>query len=166
MLRLAERLANRWKNVEVIFVDQQRLVSTETENAFHRLGWKTNIICADIFRWLPLCAVADGIIANLFLHHFEGEKLSELLRLASKKTGVFVACEPRRHCLAVGGTKLLWLLACNDVTRHDALVSVRAGFQGDELTRRWPQNRHWKIEERESGWFSHSFAVIDEQAEA
>jgi hypothetical protein len=159
LLRLAERLASRWPNVEITFVDQQRLVSNETESAIKNLGWKINVICADVFEFLQTCHPVDGVIANLFLHHFENEKLSELLQLASQKTNVFVACEPRRYRWAVSGTKLLWLLGCNDVTRHDALVSVRAGFQGKELSQLWPQNGDWKIEENETGLFSHSFAA-------
>lgn len=165
-LRLAERLAPRWPNVEITFVDQQRLVSNETESAIQNFGWKTNVICADAFEFLAACAPADGVIANLFLHHFENGKLSELLRLASRKTKVFIACEPRRYRWAVPGTQLLWLLGCNDVTRHDALASVRAGFQGKEISELWPQKGDWKIEECESGLFSHSFCAAREQAEA
>jgi hypothetical protein len=159
MLRLAKRLANRWKNVEVIFVDQQRLVSPETKAAFQQLGWKTKIICTDIFDWLPTCAPADCIVVNLFLHHFENDKLSELLRLASEKTNVFIACEPWRCRWAVPGTKLLGLIGCNDVTRHDARVSVRAGFREKEISNLWPQNKNWKIEEGEIGLFSHVFSA-------
>lgn len=160
LLRVAERLARRWPNVEVTFVDQQRVVSGDTESAMQNLGWKTSVVCADVFDFLAACAPVDVVVANLFLHHFESDKLSELLRRIAKKTKVFVACEPRRYRWAVPGTKLLWLLGCNDVTRHDALASVRAGFQGKELSELWPQTGGWKIEESESGLFSHSFAVV------
>ena len=159
MLRLAKRLSNRWKNIEVIFVDQQRLVSAETENEFRALGWKTKTVCVDVFEWLPLCASVDCMIANLFLHHFQNERLSELLRMAAEKTKVFVACEPRRYRWSVAGTKLLWLIGCNDVTRHDALVSVHAGFQGNELSGLWPQSTGWKVEESETSLASHGFVA-------
>jgi hypothetical protein len=159
MLQIAQRNSKRWRNIEATFVDQQRLISVETENGFRKLGWEIKIIRADIFDWLPACAPADCIVTNLFLHHFENEKLSELLHLISEKTKVFIACEPWRCRWSVPGTKLLWLLGCNDVTRHDAAVSVRAGFREKEISNLWPQNEKWKTEEGESGLFSHTFSA-------
>jgi hypothetical protein len=45
------------------------------------------------------------------------------------------------------------------VTRHDAVVSVRAGFRDDELTAIWPRDARWRIEERGRGLFSHAFTA-------
>jgi hypothetical protein len=52
---------------------------------------------------------------------------------------------------------LLWAIGCNSVTRHDALVSVRAGFSGDELSALWPDKKNWQLTERRAGPFSHLF---------
>ncbi len=157
MLHVARRLSSRWKNVEVILVDRQNLVSAKTKEDFQQLGWRAEVVCADIFDWLSSGESAGGMIANLFLHHFESEKLALLLRLASTRRKTFLACEPRRSPLGIIGTKFLRLIGCNDVTRHDALVSVRAGFRGKEISQLWPQSKSWKIAERERGLFSHTF---------
>ena len=45
-------------------------------------------------------------------------------------TRVFIAVEPRRSGRGLFFSRLLWLIGCNQVTRHDAPVSVRAGFAG------------------------------------
>ncbi|HEX3890808.1 MAG TPA: FAD-dependent monooxygenase, partial [Verrucomicrobiae bacterium] len=48
---------------------------------------------------------------------------------------------------------------CNNVTRHDAIVSVRAGFSGEELSALWPDKKNWRLTERHSGLFSHLFVA-------
>jgi len=45
------------------------------------------------------------------------------------------------------------------VTRHDAVVSVRAGFRGGELAALWPRGEGWTIEERARGPFGHAFVA-------
>ena len=106
---------------------------------FASRGWQVRAEQADVFEWLrgPATPAFDAIVANLFLHHFEPSQLAELLMLASGRTRVFVACEPRRSQLALLGCRLMWFIGANDVTRHDALVSVRAGFTGHELSALW-----------------------------
>jgi len=159
MLQLAKRLANRWKNVEVVLVDRQALVSPGTKEEILQLGWRIQIISADVFDWISRCDTVDCIVTNLFLHHFEPEKLSELLRLASEKTKVFLACEPRRSFAGTIGAKFIWMIGCNEVTRHDAPVSVRAGFREKEISELWPRSGNWKIEEASAGFFSHTFCA-------
>lgn len=158
MLELAQKFPC-WENLEVIFVDRQNLVSPETKEEFHQLGWRVKVVSADVFDWLSVCEPADCLVANLFLHHFEDEKLSELLRLAARKTGMFIACEPRRSSAGILGTKFLGLIGCNDVTSHDAAVSVRAGFCAGEISKLWPQNETWKVVEGNAGLFSHTFVA-------
>lgn len=99
----------------------------------------------------------DAIVANLFLHHFEDERLAELLSLAAARAPVFIACEPSRSRLALGASRLLGLLGCGAVTRHDALASVRAGFRGRELSGLWPPG--WQLLEEPAGLFSHLFVA-------
>ena len=48
---------------------------------------------------------------------------------------VFIACEPARHGVhSLQGWLLSELLGLSYVTHHDMLVSIRAGFVGDELS--------------------------------
>jgi len=118
-------------------------------------------ITADVFDWLadPAMPRVDAIVANLFIHHFEAAGIAELFALAAKRTRAFVACEPRRSRLALAGSRLLGLAGCNDVTRHDAVASVRAGFAGRELSALWPAGEGWTLEERARGPFSHLFVA-------
>ena len=73
----------------------------------------------------------------------------------------FVCCEPRRARLALVGSRLLGLIGCNAVTRHDALISVHAGFRGTELSDAWRAacGDGWTLEERAAGPFSHVFGA-------
>ncbi len=161
MLRLAARVAARWKNVRVVLLDRQDVVGRDARGRFAALGWEADSATADVFEWLgrPAGPVFDVMIANLFLHHFEDARLAALLSLAAGRTRMFVACEPRRSGFALAGSRLLGLAGCNDVSRHDAVVSVRAGFNGAELSALWPANHGWTLQERASGLFSHSFVA-------
>jgi hypothetical protein len=100
----------------------------------------------------------------LFLHHFSCERLQRLLALCANQTGLFVACEPRRSGLARTASQLLWVVGCNDVTRHDAVVSVRAGFNGSELSGLWPKCDPWQLHERPAMLFSHCFVACREES--
>lgn len=76
---------------------------------------------------------ADIVIANLFLHHFSGDQLRTIGQ-AMRRARVVIACEPARRPLHLAQGALLAALAdFNDVTCHDMMVSIRAGFLGDEL---------------------------------
>jgi hypothetical protein len=128
---------------------------------FAGLGWTARFVEADVIEWLAGTAPAgfDAIFANLFLHHFESPELAEILRLVAGRAALFVACEPRRSVTASAGSRLLGLVGCNDVTRHDAVVSVRAGFRDGELSALWPDRDRWMLEERAAGLFSHVFTA-------
>ena len=161
MLRVARRLAPRWSDVTVILLDRQDIVSAETRRNFRALQWNIETIAADVFDFLEHMTPpqVDVIVANLFLHHFSREPLERLLALAAKRTGLFVACEPRRTALALTASQLLWVIGCNDVSRHDAAVSVRAGFNGSELSGSWPKGDRWKLHEQPAMLFSHCFVA-------
>ena len=159
-LKLASRLSGRWKNVELILVDQQRLVTAETLEGFRRLGWNIRVVQADVFQWLAdESEPADIVFTNLFLHHFEEAGLRRLLGPVAARCSNFIALEPQRHFLARVGCELLWMIGCNRVTRHDARLSVRAGFRGTELSPLWPSNREWVLREESAGPFSHLFVA-------
>jgi hypothetical protein len=100
----------------------------------------------------------DAIICNLFLHHLDGDVLSDVLALAAERAPLFVACEPRRARIALQASKMLWVLGANEVTRHDAVVSVRAGFTGQELSGLW-SSENWVLEERLAWPFTHFFCA-------
>ena len=118
-------------------------------------------VTADVFDWLadPPAARVDAIVANLFLHHFVAADVERMMALIARRARVFVACEPRRSFVALAGSHLLGLVGCNDVTRHDAVVSVRAGFSGGELSALWGAKDGWAVEERGRGLFSHVFVA-------
>jgi hypothetical protein len=69
----------------------------------------------------------------------------------------FIAIEPRRARWPQFCGRLLWLIGCNPVTRHDAAVSIRAGFSDTELSALWPAGGDWQLTERHAGPFSHLF---------
>ncbi len=144
---------------KVTLVDQKNIVTAETRAAYAKFGWNCEVICADVFDWLDDAAMSrvDLVVANLFLHHFDEETLARLFAALAQRARCVIACEPRRSRLAVAASRMLWLIGCNDVTRHDAVVSVRAGFRGQELTELWPNHKGWKITERAKGLFSHAF---------
>jgi hypothetical protein len=157
MLGLAKRLAGRIGQVQLTLVDQQNLLTPNTVCQFKRLGWSARAVQADVFDWLAATPPVDVIVANLFLHHFDNAELAQLLMQAATKTRIFAACEPRRFSFPALAGKLVWLIGCNSVTRHDAEISVRAGFAKDELSSRWPGSADWQLAEGDAGFFSHWF---------
>ncbi|HTC84724.1 MAG TPA: methyltransferase [Rhizomicrobium sp.] len=160
MLGVAKRLAKRWQGVTVMIADRQPIVSAETRACFVRLGWRCENLTGDVFATLPLIK-PDIISANLFLHHLEDGALARLLALVAERAKGFVACEPRRAGFALLGAKLVGLLGANEVTRHDAVASVRAGFRGTDLSALWPRDRTkvWRLRERGILPFTHGFTA-------
>lgn len=166
MLRVARRLAPVWRGVAVTLLDRQDLVSETTRVGFADLGWQVETKTADVFDALSPAApdFYDAITANLFLHHFEGAALRSLLAGAASRTKLFVAAEPSRTALAWTASRMIWVLGCNGVSRHDARVSVEAGFKHQELSGIWPADRTWALEERRGGPFTHVFSARREVA--
>lgn len=156
MLRVARRLAARWPDVTVTLLDQQKIVSDSTREAFAALGWKAEPVRADVFEYLEQAHPrVDVLTANLFLHHFSQEQLARLLALAAQSTRLFVACEPRRSKFVLRISRLLWLIGCSEVARQDAVLSVLAGFRGRELSASWPGQGHWELYENATKLFTH-----------
>ena len=158
-LRVARRLGAPFHGSHVALVDRQPAADAGTREAFARLGWQAEAVQADAFAWLREAPRRDALFANLFLHHFEDAALAGLLALAAARSDVFVACEPRRSGPALAASSLLALAGCGEVTRHDARVSVRAGFAGGELAALWPR-AGWRIREGDRGLFSHAFVAV------
>jgi hypothetical protein len=114
----------------------------------------------DVFDFLQSPGRAlDAIVANLFLHHLTDHDLRRLFSLAAVRAPLFIACEPRRSRPALWASRLVGLIGANDVTRHDSVVSVRAGFTGKELSAAWPLADGWLLREEPARPFSHVFVA-------
>jgi len=156
-LGLARRL--KVAGLRVTLVDRQRIVSQETMAGFRDAGATVEVAQDDVFDWLERPGPpVDAIVANLFLHHFEDEPLRRMLALVARRTRLFVACETRRSAWALASARMLGAIGCNDVTRHDAVASVRAGFRDGQLSALWPAGA-WTLTERGAGLFSHLFVA-------
>lgn len=159
MLRVARRLA--WPQVRLLLIDRHNLLTQETRQAFAALRWSVDVVVTDILDWLskqpdqPI----DVMVANLVLHHFADHALETCLQHIAKRTRIFVACEPRRALRAMIGAQLLGLIGCHEISRHDARVSVRAGFADQELSALWPLPTPYRLEEYAAGLFSHCFVA-------
>jgi hypothetical protein len=160
LLSVARQLRHHWNRVDLQLVDRQSLVSGETIRSYSALSWTVQCVEADVFSWIDEAGPADLVIANLFLHHFNDKQLVDLLEKISGFANGLIACEPRRVRWAAIAGVLVGLIGGNAVTRHDAIVSVRAGFAAHELSRIWPQSSGWETQEYEAGLFSHAFSAV------
>jgi hypothetical protein len=157
LLHVAKKISPNWPRVNITLLDMQPNVSAETLATLATLGWPAETVVADVFNWPQTSDAGGAVIANLFLHHFEDARLAELLRFIAQRATVFIALEPRRGRWPLFCSRLLWAIGCNDVTRHDAVVSVRAGFIGEEISALWPDTSNWHLSECRAGAFSHLF---------
>jgi hypothetical protein len=159
LLGIAQMLAHQWPRVELVLLDRQRVVEHATLERYALLGWQARVETADVLDWAAQRASGgrwDLIVANLFIHHFEGAALAALLGAIAARTDRFLACEPRRARLALGASHLVGALGVNAVTREDAVLSVHAGFRDRELSALWPGARdEWMLEEFPAALFSH-----------
>lgn len=158
LAQLAERLGADWRGVRAVLLDRQDTVTARSLARLSGCGWQPEIVTAPAAAWLAEqpAGTLDVVVANLFLHHFSEATLATLLRLLAAKARWVVACEPRRSAAAAVGSRLLGLLGCTAVTRHDARVSVRAGFTGHELGAPWPGR---VVAEEPRRLFSHLFVA-------
>jgi hypothetical protein len=165
LLELARRVAPAIGPARAILVDQQSLVTAATQEALRALSWSVEAVRADVFEWLGGrgTEVADVTIANLFLHHFAGDRLSRLLRDTSRQTRMFLACEPRRSGAALAAASMMACIGCNSVSVHDGRISVRAGFRDRELSAIWPGGDGWILDEQKAGRFTHGFVARHEE---
>ncbi len=160
LMELARRWSARGVMAHITLLDRQSLVADTTRQAIQAVGWSVETVAAEACAWLEASdSVFDVILVNLFLHHFEDGPLAALLQMVAKRTHHFLACEPRRSIRALAASKLIGLLGCNGVTRHDAVASVRAGFVGQQISALWPSGLEWEVHEYTAGWFSHGFTA-------
>ena len=165
MLGVARALRGEWPRVALTLLDRQNLVRQPTLDGYAEAGWTATPQVMDVFDWAdePGCGAPgrwDVIVAHLFLHHFETAPLASLLAAAASRTDCFFACEPRRGRLACAGSHLIGAIGANAVTREDAVLSVHAGFLGQEISRLWPlPAAGWALKEYRAGLFSHCFVA-------
>jgi hypothetical protein len=162
--RVASRLGTHWRGTRATLLDRRNVIAADAALGFREMGWEVDVVTRDVFDWCegtgPELNVV--VVANLFLHHFEGHGLESLLRGIARRSSFFVALEPRRSLLSLAFSRLVGLIGCNAVTRHDAPVSVRAGFSGRELSCLWPGTGRWLLRESPAGSFSHLFVARQE----
>jgi hypothetical protein len=171
MLGVARALAPQWSAVELTLLDRQALMDRDTGAQYAQVGWNAMTAVTDVGDWARGSADSlrqhtatsrwDVIVANLFMHHFESAQLAGLLAAIAGRAECFIACEPSRDWRALMGSHLIGVLGVNAVTRNDAVLSVRAGFRGTELTALWPgRGAGWQIREVRAGPFSHCFRAM------
>lgn len=168
LLGVAQDLDRAWPEVALTLMDRQALVTRATMASYQSVGWTVTTEVGDVLDWAARDRDTptntpprwDLVVANLFLHHFEGAKLARLMQAIALKSDRLLACEPRRDWLALTGSHLTGLIGANAVTREDAVLSVHAGFVGKELSALWPAfGEHWRIHEHAAGLFCHCFCV-------
>ena len=164
MLSIARKMSRSWPAVDVTFLDRQPLIDAAACAAFARLRWSAYTLTVDVLDWARASATSDPsgrwdlIVTNLFLHHFDALQLSGLLAAIAARCDVFVACEPRRTLLPLLGSHLMGAIGASRVTRHDAMLSVQAGFRDTELSSAWSSDHgRWRLQEHGAGLASHYF---------
>ena len=157
LLRVAQKTSARWPKVNVTLLDRQKIVKPDTLSSFTSLGWRADTVTTDVLDWSQSGRPAEVVVANLFLHHFNDASLSGLFRSIAARAQLLIALEPRRGFWPLCCSQMLGAIGCNYVTRYDAVLSVRAGFNRNELSRLWPSGDGWQLTERSTGLFSHLF---------
>ncbi|MBK1833987.1 class I SAM-dependent methyltransferase [Roseibacillus ishigakijimensis] len=89
---------------------------------------------------------ARVVVGSLILHHLSSPQLAELGRLLSRSRLLLFA-EPLRSPWALVEGRTLFPFV-NDVTRHDMMVSIRAGFRRGELRELLALEGDWQWRER------------------
>ncbi|MEO8080446.1 MAG: methyltransferase domain-containing protein [Caldimonas sp.] len=163
MLEVARRRGPRWADAQLDLLDRQPIVDDATLAAYAAAGWQARPRVADVLDWAGTIDAAerwDVVVANLFLHHFEGPALGRVLAGCAARADALVACEPRRSRFALAASHLVVFIGANAVTREDAVLSVRAGFVGSELAEAWPGDAaRWRLDEYDDGLFTHCFCA-------
>jgi hypothetical protein len=163
MLEVVRHRGNRWPGASLDLLDRQPVVEASTLVAYKAAGWQARTLVGDAMDWAAQGDAAprwDVVVANLFLHHFEGDALRRLLAGCASRADALVACEPRRSGFALAASHLIFFLGANAVTRRDGVLSVRAGFIGAELSAAWPGDcAAWRLTEYDEGLFTHCFCA-------
>jgi SAM-dependent methyltransferase len=166
MLEVAQHRGERWPGARLDLLDRQPIVDDATLAAYAAAGWQARPVVADVTEWADEEGERwDLIVANLFLHHFDAVSLRRLLAACARRGDALAACEPRRSSFALAASHLIFFLGANAVTRHDGVLSVRAGFVADELGAAWPNPAGgWRVDEYDDGLFTHCLVASPRRA--
>ena len=150
------------RRVELCLLDRQPLLARSTIDRYAEASWTATSCVSDVAHWIAgPPSHWHLIVANLFLHHFASNELATMFGAIAERCDRFFACEPRRGWAALAGSHLVGALGANAVTRGDAVLSVRAGFAGQELSALWPApHSAWRLREYSAAPFSHCFEAI------
>jgi hypothetical protein len=159
LVRILRHLRPPGREIEVWLLDQKDAVDPGAMAGLKALGFRPRKVQAEAMQGLRSLPSEPGtwVVGNLFFHHFAAASLEALLAIIAERADLCLACEPRRNRWSRVAARFLWMLGANDVTRHDAVVSVAAGFRDRELTDVWPSGSGWSLTERSAGLFSHLF---------
>jgi len=95
------------------------------------------------------------VVANLFMHHLNAPQLKDLGASLQENVRVLAVGDLRRSRVHEKMFLLLCgLLGANAVSRHDGVLSIRAGFRRDELPRALglaPATWQWSISHNIAG---------------
>lgn len=138
---LLARLAKRFPGIPLTACD----LAPRPESLPETIAWDRR----DVFESLADCS--GGILAaNLFLHHFENDEL-ERFRPHLDKFEVICVNEPYRTQQTILDAQFM-LPFVGRATKHDMIVSIKAGFLRGELPERLGLNgREWTVRE-ETSW--------------
>ncbi len=104
---------------------------------------------------------AEVIIANLFLHHFEEAQLAELGKRLPSTARLILAAEPARYRFhQIQGGLFCRLMRLHFVTRNDMMISIRAGFRGDELSQALGLDPEWTSTSRCGAFGAYQWEAI------
>ena len=135
--QLSAKLAREFPQARVSAFD----LAPRPEHLEARVNWNQG----DLFQ-ISGDLTGGILVANLFLHHFEGTALEELGRIC-EGFEVVIFSEPSRDSVSHFFGHVLDPFV-NHVTRHDMHVSIDAGFVPGELPSLMGLSReHWQIEE-------------------
>lgn len=138
---LLARLAKRYPGIPLTACD----LAPRPEDLPASIRWDRR----DVFE--SLADVSGGILAaNLFLHHFEDEDLKRF-RPHLERFEVICINEPFRTAQTLMDARFM-LPFVGRATKHDMIVSIRAGFLPGELPQRLGlDSAKWKVRE-ETSW--------------
>lgn len=127
----------RWRGVDL---------AGRPEGLGRSLEWKQSDL-----REAAVYTGCAAVVGSLVLHHFEAGELERLGGVFSESSARHIwVVEPRRGELHSWQLRAGLLLGFNGITLHDGVVSVRAGFRGEELPellRLADGGWEWRLEE-------------------
>ena len=104
---------------------------------------------------------AEGEVGRVGVAISSLDDMRRLLAGCARRADGLAACEPRRSRFALAASHLIFFLGANAVTRHDGVLSVRAGFVDHELGAAWPGEANaWRLAEYDDGLFTHCFCAL------